>query len=43
MPKRLTKKVTYVRLPEHRINESQALVASWPYEPKAIMRARLDQ
>ncbi|WP_076750425.1 AAA family ATPase [Desulfatitalea tepidiphila] len=43
MPKRLTKKVTYVRLPEHRINEIQALVASWPYETKAFMRARLNQ
>jgi len=43
LPKRLTKKVTYVRLPEHRIKEIQALVASWPYETKAFMRARLNQ
>ena len=43
MPKRLTKKVTYVRLPEQRITEIQALVASWPYETKAFMRARLNQ
>ncbi|RJQ72292.1 MAG: AAA family ATPase [Desulfobacteraceae bacterium] len=43
MPRRLTKKITYVRLPEQRIQEIQALVASWPYETKAFMRARLNQ
>ena len=43
MPRRVTKQVTYVRLPEQRIQEIQALVASWPYETKAFMRARLNQ
>ncbi len=43
MPRRLTKSITYVRLPEHRIREIQELVASWPYETKAFMRARLNQ
>ena len=43
MARRTTKKVTYVRLPEHRIAEIQGLVASWPYETKAFMRARLNQ
>lgn len=43
MPRRWTKKTTYVRLPEQRIAQIQALVASWPYETKAFMRARLNQ
>lgn len=43
MPRRMTKKMTYVRLPERRIREIQALVVSWPYETKAFMRARLNQ
>ncbi len=43
MPRRPTKKVTYVRLPEKRIEEIQELVESWPYETKAFMRARLNQ
>ncbi len=43
MPRRLTKKVTYVRLPERRIQEIKALVAQWPYETRAFMRARLNQ
>jgi transitional endoplasmic reticulum ATPase len=43
MPRRMTKKITYVRLPEHRIKEIQALVASWPYETKSFMRARLNR
>ena len=43
MPRRLTKKVTYVRLPERRIREIKSLVGDWPYETKAFMRARLNQ
>jgi SpoVK/Ycf46/Vps4 family AAA+-type ATPase len=43
MPRRLTRKITYVRLPEQRIKEIEALVAMWPYETKAFMRARLNQ
>lgn len=43
MPRRMTKKITYVRLPEDRIKEIQALVASWPYETKSFMRARLNR
>lgn len=43
MPRRLTKKTTYVRLPERRIQEIKALVGEWPYETKAFMRARLHQ
>jgi len=43
MVKRLTKEITYVRLSEKRIAEIQDLVASWPYETKAFMRARLNQ
>ena len=40
---RFTRKMTYVRLPERRIQEIKELVASWPYETKAFMRARLNQ
>ncbi len=43
MARRLTKEITYVRLSEQRIAEIQNLVASWPYETKAFMRARLNQ
>ena len=43
MPRRLTKRITYVRLPEQRIQEIKALVAQWPYETRAFMRARLNQ
>lgn len=43
MPRRLTKKTTYVRLPEKRIQEIKTLVSTWPYESKAFMRARLNQ
>lgn len=43
MPRRLTKKTTYVRLPEKRIHEIKALVGEWPYETKSFMRARLHQ
>lgn len=43
MPRRLTRNITYVRLPEQRIKEIEALVATWPYETKAFMRARLNQ
>jgi transitional endoplasmic reticulum ATPase len=43
MPRRLTKEVNYVRLPERRIHEIEALVSSWPYETKSFMRARLNQ
>ena len=43
MARRLTKETKYVRLPERRIREIEDLVASWPYETKAFMRARLNQ
>jgi hypothetical protein len=43
MPRRKTKEISYVRLHEKRILEIQALVASWPYETKSFMRARLNQ
>ncbi|MGD8367390.1 MAG: AAA family ATPase [Desulfobacterales bacterium] len=43
MAVRKTKEKQYVRLPEKRIREIQELVASWPYETKAFMRARLHQ
>jgi SpoVK/Ycf46/Vps4 family AAA+-type ATPase len=43
MTRRQTKEITYVRLPENRIREIESLVASWPYETKAFMRARLNQ
>lgn len=43
MAGRLTKETTYVRLPENRIREINELVAAWPQETKAFMRARLNQ
>jgi transitional endoplasmic reticulum ATPase len=43
MARRMTRKVTYVRLPEQRIHEIESLVASWSYETRAFMRARLNQ
>ena len=43
MPSRITKEVNYVRLAEQRIRQIEALVASWPYETKAFMFARLNQ
>ncbi len=43
MAKRFTKEIKYIRLPEKRILEIRQLVASWPYETKAFMRARLNQ
>lgn len=43
MSRRLTKEITYVKLPENRIREIQELVISWPQETKAFMRARLNQ
>jgi transitional endoplasmic reticulum ATPase len=43
MAGRLTRETTYVRLPESRIGEINELVASWPQETKAFMRARLNQ
>ena len=43
MAAKLTKSVQYVRLPERRIHEIEHLVASWSYETKAFMRARLNQ
>ena len=43
MARRLTRAVTYVKLPEKRIQEIHELVASWPHETKAFMRARLNQ
>ena len=43
MAKRLTRAITYVQLPESRIREIKDLVAAWPQETKALMRARLNQ
>ncbi len=43
MARRLTKKVSYIRLPEQRIREIEELVSGWPYETRAFMRARLNQ
>ncbi|MBU1566514.1 MAG: AAA family ATPase [Proteobacteria bacterium] len=43
MAGRLTRETTYIRLPENRIREINELVASWPQETKAFMRARLNQ
>ena len=43
MPSRLTREKIYVRLPERRIAEIHELVAAWPQETKAFMRARLNQ
>ena len=43
MPRRLTKKTHYICLPEKRIREIKNLVASWPFETKEFMRARLNQ
>ena len=43
MPRRLTKEIQYIRLPEKRIREIDDLVASWPRETMSFMRARLNQ
>jgi len=43
MPKRFTKKIEYVLLPEKRIAEVESLVSSWSYDTKEFMRARLNQ
>ena len=43
MARRLTKKIRYIRLPEVRIAEIDAIVASWSNETKEFMRARLNQ
>jgi transitional endoplasmic reticulum ATPase len=43
MPGRLTRETIHVRLAERRIAEIHELVASWPQETKAFMRARLNQ
>lgn len=43
MPRRYTKKTEYICLPEKRIEEIESLIASWPYETKEFMRARLNQ
>ena len=43
MTRRITKEIKYVRLSERRIREIEDLVASWPYETRAFMRARLNQ
>ncbi|WP_136797159.1 MULTISPECIES: AAA family ATPase [Desulfosediminicola] len=43
MPRRLTKKIEYIRLPEKRIREMEEIVAAWPFETKEFMRARLNQ
>jgi SpoVK/Ycf46/Vps4 family AAA+-type ATPase len=43
MARKLTKEKQYVRLSEKRIREIEDLVASWPYETRSFMRARLNQ
>ena len=43
MARRLTREITYIQLSESRIEEINDLVASWPQETKAFMRARLNQ
>ena len=43
MTRKITKEIQYVRLSEKRIREIEDLVASWPYETRAFMRARLNQ
>ncbi|NNG01154.1 MAG: AAA family ATPase, partial [Desulfobacteraceae bacterium] len=43
MARMMTKQIRHVRLSERRIKEIEELVASWPYETKAFMRARLNQ
>jgi SpoVK/Ycf46/Vps4 family AAA+-type ATPase len=43
MARKLTKEIQYVRLSEKRIREIEDLVASWPYETRSFMRARLNQ
>ncbi len=43
MTRKITKEIQYVRLSERRIREIEDLVASWPYETRAFMRARLNQ
>ena len=43
MPRRLTKKINFILLPERRITEIETLVASWSFETKEFMRARLNQ
>ncbi|NNK92871.1 MAG: AAA family ATPase, partial [Desulfobacterales bacterium] len=43
MSRRLTKKIRYIRLTEKRIAEIDELVASWSFETKEFMRARLNQ
>ncbi|MBI5017096.1 MAG: AAA family ATPase [Deltaproteobacteria bacterium] len=43
MAYRVTREVRPVRLAEARIREIEDLVASWPYETKAFLRARLNQ
>ncbi|WP_163337367.1 AAA family ATPase [Desulfopila sp. IMCC35008] len=43
MPRRLTKKIQHICLPEERIHEIEEIVASWTFETKEFMRARLNQ
>ena len=43
MARKITKEIQYVRLSEKRIREIEDLTASWPYETRAFMRARLNQ
>ena len=43
MARKITKEIQYVRLSERRIREIEDLVASWPYETRSFMRARLNQ
>lgn len=43
MSRRLTKKIRFIRLTEKRIAEIDGLVASWSFETKEFMRARLNQ
>lgn len=43
MPRRFTKSIRYICLPEKRIREMDEIVAAWPFETKEFMRARLNQ
>jgi len=43
MARKLTKEIQYVCLSEKRIRKIEDLVAAWPYETRAFMRARLNQ
>ena len=43
MPRRHTRTIRYICLPEKRIREMEEIVAAWPFETKEFMRARLNQ